>query len=286
MRIIYSLEEIGTIIKEFKQKGQKTGFVPTMGALHDGHISLVKHAKAENDIVVVSIFVNPTQFNDKKDLANYPRMIEKDIALLQSYNVDYIFAPDEQEMYPESDSRMPDNMVFEFGDLDKILEGKYRPGHFNGVAQIVYKFFKFLNPDKAYFGEKDFQQVIIIKHLIKTLNLNIEIVSCPIVRESDGLAMSSRNMLLLPDQRKSAILISRSLRDSLNYIDKLSIAGLKEMVCNNINKDNLLEVEYFEIVNDTTLLPVSSWNDPAGKVGLIAVRIGKIRLIDNIRYNA
>ncbi len=281
MSIIYSQDEISTIIKEIKRKGHTIGFVPTMGALHEGHLSLVKQATPENDNIIVSIFVNPTQFNDKNDLANYPRMIEKDIALLESCKVDFIFAPSDNEMYPE-----PDKKVFEFGGLDKALEGKHRPGHFNGVAQIVYKFFKVLQPDRAYFGEKDFQQIIIIKHLIKTFGLKVEIVPCPIIRESDGLAMSSRNLLLTPVQRKSAALISRFLFESLSKINKLSITDLISMVVNNINNDPQLEVEYFEIVNDNTLKPISSWDDPAGKVGLIAVRVGKIRLIDNIRYNS
>ena len=280
MDIISSVNNLKEIISNIKIKGKTTGFVPTMGALHKGHISLVKQAAADNNVVIASIFVNPTQFNDKNDLANYPRMVDKDISMLEPLKVDYIFTPSVSEMYPGTD-----NMSFDFGDVDKVLEGKHRPGHFNGVAQIVYKFFTLIQPDKAYFGEKDFQQLIIIKQLVQNYKLNIEIVPCTIIREPDGLAMSSRNLLLSSGQRKSAVLISETLNDSLNYVNKFSVDGLKEWVINNINKDPQLDTEYFEIVNDVTLKTVNSWDDSGRKVGLIAVKVGKIRLIDNIRYN-
>ncbi len=280
MYIISSLNDLKKVIGNIKDKGNTIGFVPTMGALHQGHLSLVNRARDENDIIMVSIFVNPTQFNDKTDLANYPRMPDKDAELLNSYKVDYIFLPTEQEMYPE-----PDNMIFNLGGLDRVLEGKYRPGHFNGVAQIVYKFLINIQPDKAYFGEKDFQQLVIIKQLVGSQNLKVDIVSCPIVREPDGLAMSSRNMLLTPEQRKHAVLISKYLVESTQQINTMSVKALKEWVKEKINEDPLLEVEYFEIVNDKTLADIDSWDDNAGKVGLVAVRVGKIRLIDNIRYN-
>ncbi len=281
MRIISSLSELNKSIQEFKGKNQTIGFVPTMGALHDGHISLINKAKLENDVTIVSVFVNPTQFNNKIDLEKYPRTLRKDTTLLKSHKVDVLFAPSEAEMYPH-----PDVRTFEFGNLDKVMEGKYRPGHFNGVAQIVYKLLTAVKPDKAYFGEKDFQQVVIIQHMVRNLHMNVTLVVCPIVREPDGLAMSSRNMLLSPEQHSSATLISKVLSESRKNITSMDPIQLKVWVIQKINQDPNLEVEYFEIVNDSTLMPVESWNDPGGKIGCIAVKIGHIRLIDNIRYNS
>src|SRR5208337_2822025 len=206
MQIISTLNELNTFIVTTKANKQTIGFVPTMGALHDGHLSLIKQAKLSNKVTVVSIFVNPTQFNDPSDFERYPRTLDKDVRILEPIGIDLLFAPSAAEMYPE-----PDHTVFDLGNLDTIMEGQYRKGHFNGVAQIVYKLFKVITPDKAYFGEKDFQQVAIIKQLVKNYQLNVEIVTCPIVREPDGLALSSRNILLSSDQRKSAVHISGTL---------------------------------------------------------------------------
>jgi len=281
MQIISTLNELNTFIVTTKANKQTIGFVPTMGALHDGHLSLIKQAKLSNKVTVVSIFVNPTQFNDPSDFERYPRTLDKDVLILEPIGIDLLFAPSAAEMYPE-----PDHTVFDLGNLDTIMEGQYRKGHFNGVAQIVYKLFKVITPDKAYFGEKDFQQVAIIKQLVKNYQLNVEIVTCPIVREPDGLALSSRNILLSSDQRKSAVHISGTLFKSRTHVPAMSPYQLKSWVIDSINQHPDLEVDYFEIVSDTNLLPIESWDDPAGKVGCIAVRIGAIRLIDNIRYNS
>lgn len=280
MQVVSSLNQLDSILNGYKGQKRSIGFVPTMGALHKGHISLVSCSNCDNDVTVVSIFVNPTQFNDKKDLQNYPRTLEADLKLLDEHEVDIVFTPTESEMYPSPDSR-----VFEFGKLDKTMEGAHRPGHFNGVAQIVSKLLEAVKPDSAYFGEKDFQQLAIIKQLVRQQKLPVRIIPCPIIREPDGLAMSSRNVLLLPNQRKEATLISKTLFESLNLAKKLSTTELKTWVVDNINKSAELKVEYFEIVDDTELLPISSWNEPKEKVGCIAVKVGNIRLIDNIRYN-
>ena len=280
MEILKTISSIKTVIEFLKNKGKTIGFVPTMGALHKGHISLVNYAKAGNDYVVVSIFVNPTQFNDKNDLKNYPRTLDSDAEKLKNAGVDFLFVPTEHEMYPE-----PDTRTFNFGQLDKVMEGKHRPGHFNGVAQIVSKLFDAVMPHKAYFGEKDFQQLAIIQQLAKELNYNIEIVPCPIVRESDGLAMSSRNALLSPAQRMNAALISKTLFESVKMAKTQSLSSLKNWVCTTINENSELEVEYFEIVDDKYLQPITSWEEKNNKVGCIAVKVGKVRLIDNIKYN-
>jgi pantoate--beta-alanine ligase len=281
MEIINSVKEIHDKVEFLKKQGKRVGFVPTMGALHQGHISLVTKSKKENDITVVSIFVNPTQFNDKEDLKNYPRTLSADAKLLEDAGVDLIFAPSETEMYPE-----PDTRIFDFENLDKVMEGAHRPGHFNGVAQIVSKLFDAVNPDNAYFGQKDFQQVAVINNMVKQLGYKLKINPCPIVRESDGLAMSSRNALLNPAQRASAVLISKTLFESLDKAKGLNLKDLKDWVIATINKDSELDVEYFEIVDDTHLIPVQSWDEKSVKIGCIAVKVGKIRLIDNIKYNS
>jgi pantoate--beta-alanine ligase len=281
MKIVNTKSLLADQLNHWKSMGKSIGFVPTMGALHSGHISLVAASKSENDITVVSIFVNPTQFNDKNDLKNYPRTFKEDTSKLEQAGVDLVFAPGEAEMYPE-----PDTRVFNFGNLDQIMEGAHRPGHFNGVAQIVSKFFEAVDPNNAYFGEKDFQQLAIIKQLVKQIGYKVKIVPCPIVRETDGLAMSSRNVLLSAGQRKSAVLISKTLFASKNKINDLTVEDIKKWVIQSINSDSNLEVEYFEIVDDTSLNPVISWNDPGIKVGCVAVKVGKIRLIDNIKYNS
>jgi pantoate--beta-alanine ligase len=281
MEIIESVLAIGNIINSLKREGKSVGFVPTMGALHQGHLSLVKYSKKDNDITVVSIFVNPTQFNDKEDLKNYPRTFDVDSKMLENEGVDYIFAPTESEMYPE-----PDTRIFEFENIDKLMEGAHRPGHFNGVAQIVSKLFDAVKSDRAYFGQKDFQQLAIIKQMVHKLNYNISIVACPIIREVDGLAMSSRNSLLSDDQRKNAPFISKVLFESIEKSKELNIQELKTWVINKVNTNPFLQVEYFEIVDDTFLIPSKSWDELTAKVGCIAVKVGKIRLIDNIKYNS
>lgn len=280
MQIVNSLNQLDSILNGYSNQKSSIGFVPTMGALHKGHISLVSQSNRENEITVVSIFVNPTQFNDKKDLQNYPRTLEGDLSLLDQHEVDVVFTPSEAEMYPE-----PDTRKFEFDNLDKTMEGAHRPGHFNGVAQIVSKLLMAVKPDKAYFGEKDFQQLAIIKQLVRKQGLPVQIVPCPIIREPDGLAMSSRNVLLLPNQRKEASLISKILFESQKITARYNVKELRAWVVDAINKSPELNVEYFEIVDDTDLLPVSSWNEPKAKVGCIAVKVGNIRLIDNVRYN-
>ncbi|NOU60869.1 pantoate--beta-alanine ligase [Marinifilum caeruleilacunae] len=279
MEIIKLVAETKAKISKFKEEGKSIGFVPTMGALHDGHLSLTAKSVDENDITVVSIFVNPTQFNNPNDLKTYPRCIEEDLDKLSKYNPDLIFIPEVEEMYPE-----PDTRVFDFGKLDQVMEGKNRPGHFNGVAQVVSKLFDIVTPDNAYFGQKDFQQVAVIKQMVKDLKLNVNIVPCPIIREEDGLAMSSRNLLLEVEQRKNASKISETLFKACNLAADLSVNELKAWVVDEINKNPYLSVEYFEIVDDTYLQPVKSWDENNVKVGCITVQVGKIRLIDNITF--
>jgi pantoate--beta-alanine ligase len=280
MKVFVQAKDLNNSLKVIKNQGNSIGFVPTMGALHLGHISLVKKATSENKITVASIFVNPTQFNDKQDLLNYPRTLEKDLEILERNGCDFVFTPTEEEMYPE-----PDTRIFNFGLLEQVMEGKHRPGHFNGVGQIVSKLFQVVPATRAYFGEKDFQQVAIIKKLVTMLKLDIEIVSCPILREPDGLAMSSRNTLLNAVQRAHAPFIFQTLQQSLKKKTALSVNDLKNWVISTVDSDSELKTEYFDIVNDLTFDSVASWNTSGGKVGCIAVRVGKIRLIDNIRYN-
>jgi pantoate--beta-alanine ligase len=279
MEIIDSKKILQNKLKDFKEQGNSIGFVPTMGALHEGHLSLIKRSNKENDITVVSIFVNPTQFNDQEDYKRYPRIISDDLKRLESVKCDFLFTPTKVEMYPEEDKR-----EFDFGNIDKIMEGAHRPGHFRGVALIVSKLFEIVYPHKAYFGEKDFQQVAIIKHLTKQLGFNIEIIPCPIVREKDGLAMSSRNTLLSVDQRKIVPLISQTLFESVNKMKLLSLTETKEWVIRKINENQLLEVEYFEIVDSETLESIKEWDQSKNIRACIAVHVGNIRLIDNIRF--
>jgi pantoate--beta-alanine ligase len=240
---------------------------------------LVEIAGHQTNYVVVSIFVNPTQFNDKNDLLRYPRDLQKDLDLLDNSDCQLVFAPEVEEIYPE-----PDTRKFYFGALEHVMEGKFRPGHFNGVAQVVSRLFDIVQPDKAFFGQKDFQQLAIIQEMVRNLELQINIVPCPIIREADGLAMSSRNMLLSPEQRNAAVHISETLLKAQNKIGELSVEDLCKWVVETINENSHLNTEYFEIVNERTLLPVLSWNDNCNKVGCIAVHCGKIRLIDNMKF--
>lgn len=257
----------------------QVGFVPTMGALHLGHLSLVERAAGENPVVVVSIFVNPTQFNDPDDLKRYPRNLEADLQLLSDTGCSIVFAPAPEEIYPE-----PDTRKFDFGSLERVMEGKHRPGHFNGVAQVVSRLFDIVKPARAYFGLKDFQQLAIINAMVKQLSLPVDIVACDIVREKSGLAMSSRNELLTPEQRKEAALIYDTLTRAVQLAGEKSVQELEEWVTVTINNSESLNVEYFEVVDNESLQHVHSWQEKGGKTGCIAVFCGKIRLIDNIRF--
>ena len=275
MEIIYTLNKLTEKLSQLRRKGL-IGFVPTMGALHQGHISLVQRAASENDTVVVSIFVNPTQFNDKKDLERYPRNLEADIKLLNDQGCHVVFAPGVDEVYPE-----PDNRIFDFGHMDKVMEGKFRPGHFNGVAQVVSRLFDMVKPDRAYFGLKDFQQLAIIQNMVQQLQLAVEIVPCPIVRESNGLAMSSRNELLTKDERDNAALIYKMLSISDEWRNTRSLYEVEQSISAGINENPYLETEYVEIVDEDTLEHVTDWHQPGRKVVCVAVWCGKVRLIDN-----
>jgi pantoate--beta-alanine ligase len=278
MKIIRHISELRELLLLARQDKRNIGFVPTMGALHEGHISLVKRCIIENEVCVVSIFVNPTQFNDKSDLWKYPRTLEADTRLLAESGCDIVFAPDEKEMYPETDTR-----VFDFGPLEQVMEGAHRPGHFNGVAQIVSKLFDVVQPNRAYFGEKDYQQIAIIHEMARQLAYNqIEIVTCPILREASGLAFSSRNTRLTEEQRVEAAKIYRTLFKARELTSKQTVQELKEWVITTINASPDLQVEYFDVVNGKTLQPISSWEDTDCIMGCIAVFCGKIRLIDNI----
>lgn len=274
------IEKIADLQAYIKRKNVKSvGFVPTMGALHDGHISLVKRCVSENDLCVVSVFVNPTQFNDKSDLERYPRTPEADQAMLEAAGCDIAFMPTVQEMYPEEDTRQ-----FHFGSIETVMEGKYRPGHFNGVAQIVSKLFDAVLPHKAYFGEKDFQQVAIIREMVRQLNSPVEIIACPIIREESGLARSSRNTLLTEEQRKKAALIAQVLTKSTTFAQTNTVAQTIQWVNEQFLHDEEFKMDYYEIVDGNTLQPISNWNDSDFVVGCIAIYLGKIRLIDNIHY--
>lgn len=280
MKIVSKKKDLINLLEPCWKGPEKIGLVPTMGALHRGHLSLILKALQENSYVLVSIFVNPTQFNDSEDLYNYPRKNSEDLAILKDLlrHEDIVFIPEEAEMYPERDIRR-----FDFGHLDKIMEGAHRPGHFNGVAQIVSKLFDLIKPDFAYFGEKDLQQLIILKKLTDITGSNTAIISCPIIRENDGLAMSSRNQLLSKTERKEAANISQALFDAAKLKKQLSPIKLRESIINRINSNPELEVEYFEIVDGFELKPVSSWESSPLIYGCIAVKLGSIRLIDNYK---
>ena len=279
MKLIHAIKELREELQRAEAAGKTVGLVPTMGALHAGHASLVARSVKENDVTVVSVFVNPTQFNDKEDLAKYPRTLEADCALLEKMGTTLVFAPSVEEIYPE-----PDTRVFSFAPLDTVMEGKYRPGHFNGVAQIVSKLFEMVCPDRAYFGEKDFQQLAIIRALVKQQGYAIDIVGCPIVREADGLALSSRNARLSVEERERALGISRTLFASREFAKEHSLVDTKVFVENAIAKADGLRLEYFEVVDGNTLQPVAAWDDADFIVGCITVFCGEVRLIDNIKY--
>ncbi len=279
MEIIKTVAELKDRLNDYRKGGKSVGFVPTMGALHKGHGELVNYSVKENDITVVSIFVNPTQFNNSNDLNLYPRTPERDYDLLEALRTDIIFTPSVNEIYP-----VPDKRVFDFGRLDKVLEGEYRAGHFNGVAQVVSKLFSFVMPDKAYFGEKDFQQLAIVKQMVKQLNMTVEIIGIPIVREQSGLAMSSRNQRLTEEEKVTASAIYRVLKESVSMITEYSPEIISSRVVEELNSIPGLRVEYFSIVDSVSLETVTSWNSAESIVGCIAVFCGEVRLIDNIRY--
>ena len=279
MKLVHTIQELRAELDIQRKAGKKIGFVPTMGALHEGHASLVRRAVAENDVVVVSDFVNPTQFNDKNDLLKYPRTLEADCELLEKEGAAYVFAPSVEEVYPEPDTRQ-----FSYAPLDTVMEGKYRPGHFNGVCQVVSKLFMMVEPDKAYFGEKDFQQLAIIREMVKQMNFSLEIVGCPIVREADGLALSSRNARLSEEERLQALSISKTLFQSKEYAATHTVEETQKFVEEGIAAAEGLELEYFELVDGTTLQKISTWDETNYAVGCITVYCGEVRLIDNIKY--
>ena len=279
MKIIRTIKDLQTELSELKAQGKKVGLVPTMGALHAGHASLVKRSVNENDVTVVSVFVNPTQFNDKNDLVKYPRTLDADCKLLESCGVTFVFAPSVEEIYPEPDTRR-----FSYAPLDTVMEGAFRPGHFNGVCQIVSKLFDIVKPHCAYFGEKDFQQLAIIREMVRQMKFDLEIVGCPIVREEDGLALSSRNARLSAEERENALNISRTLFKSRTFATTHSVSETQKMVEDAIAAAPGLRLEYFEIVDGNTLQKVGDWNDTSYVVGCITVFCGEVRLIDNIKY--
>lgn len=285
MQVISTKQEIIRQVEACIRQGKTIGFVPTMGALHAGHAALVQRAVAENDVCVVSVFVNPTQFNNAEDLLKYPRNLAKDAELLESIGVHFVFAPTPEEMY--SADEMNSTFSFDFCGLDQVMEGKMRPGHFNGVVQVVSRLFDIVRPTRAYFGEKDFQQLAIIQHMVLRSSLSerykdLTIIPCPIVREESGLAMSSRNERLSDEQRTTAVAISQTLFQSVEWAKTMSVAQVQQQVIDTINAVPGLEVEYYEIVDKTTLLPTTTF---ANAIGCVTVYCGPVRLIDNIQYS-
>ena len=281
MQLVKTIAALEAALASARAEGRQVGLVPTMGALHEGHASLVRRSVEENDLTVVSVFVNPTQFNDPKDLETYPRTPEADARLLESFGADIMFAPTPEEVYPE-----PDTRIFSYPPVTEVMEGPRRPGHFNGVCQVVSKLFMFVRPQRAYFGEKDFQQIAVIRAMEADLQLGVEIVACPIVRENDGLALSSRNALLTADERELAVNISRILFYSIAYAHSHSVGETHDMVVAALNALEGLEVEYFEIVDAHTLQAVKDWDDAEEVQGCITVYCGHrpVRLIDNVKY--
>ena len=283
MEIISTIKFLREAVSNAKTQGKTIGLVPTMGALHAGHVSLINRAREECDFVIVSIFINPTQFNNKNDFLTYPQTVEADCEKLIECGVDIAFVPSVEEIYPE-----PDTRTFELGEVAEVMEGKMRPGHFNGVAQIVSKLFDYCLPDRAYFGEKDFQQIAVIKKMSELIGFKGKIVECPICREVDGLAMSSRNMRLNADQRMKAPVIYETLSAAADLANQgIDIPSIRELVETEINNVDGMEVEYFDIVDADTLREIESWDQsgPKGAIGCIAVWLGDVRLIDNIKFS-
>ncbi len=279
MEKITTVKELRQRLDEARNQGKTIGLVPTMGALHQGHISLIERARKENDVVVVSIFVNPTQFNNAEDLRTYPRTVEADCEKLEAAGVDFALVPSVEEMYPE-----PDTRVFDLGPVAEVMEGPMRPGHFNGVAQIVSKLFGIVRPTRAYFGEKDFQQIAVIRRMVELEGFDLEIVPCPIKRHDDGLAMSSRNVRLTPEQREIAPVIYRTLKSSVDWAKNHTVEETKRYVIDEVNSFPHMQVEYYEIVDGITMQPITDWNQSKCPAGCITCYCGDVRLIDNIKY--
>ena len=278
MEVFNFIVDIQRFVEEKHKLGLKVGFVPTMGALHEGHLSLINRAKNDNDIVVSSVFVNPIQFNNPTDLEKYPRTPELDIEKLKNAGCDAVFMPSVEEMYPE---KVDDH--YDFGDLERVMEGACRPGHFNGVAIVVRKLFEIVNPDKAYFGEKDFQQLAIIKKMVCNLNMGLEIVPCPIIRENDGLAMSSRNVRLNEEERAIAPKIFATLNDAVSKKDSMSPAEMREYALAKYAEIKEFDVEYVEITDEINLQSINNWNECEHARIFVALQLGPVRLIDNVR---
>lgn len=284
MQIITTKSELTRQSAACLRQGKTIGFVPTMGALHEGHASLIRRACSENEVCFVSVFVNPTQFNNAEDLQKYPRTLEKDAQLLESLGVHFVFAPTPEEMYSAEEMAIP--FVFDFDGLDKVMEGKMRPGHFNGVVQVVSRLFELVRPTRAYFGEKDFQQLAIIRYMVERSAMapqfqGIQIIGCPIVREPSGLAMSSRNERLSAAEKQTAVAISQALISSLEWAKSADVATVQQRVIDTINSIEGLEVEYYDIVDKDTLQSTDKWQNA---VGCVTVFCGSVRLIDNIQY--
>lgn len=284
MQVLTTKENLIRQVEACLRQNKTIGLVPTMGALHQGHAALVRRSVAENDVCVVSVFVNPTQFNNKEDLQKYPRTLEKDVELLTQLGVHFVFAPSPEEMY--SAEEMNTQFSFDFNGLDKVMEGKMRPGHFNGVVQVVSRLFELVRPTRAYFGEKDFQQLAIIHHMVerstmKTNFTDLKIIDCPIVREESGLALSSRNQRLSEEEKSIALNISKTLFASLEWAKISSVPEVEKRVIDTINAIPGLDVEYYEIVDKTTLQPTNTFQNA---IGCITVYCGPVRLIDNIQY--
>ena len=281
IKVFNKIVDLQNQLFEDRKQGKEIGFVPTMGALHEGHASLVRRSVKENAITVVSVFVNPTQFNDKNDLKNYPRTLEADCELLEKCGADYVLAPSVEEMYPEPDTRQ-----FEYPPVSTVMEGAHRPGHFNGVCQVVSRLFYIVKPTRAYFGEKDWQQIAVVKAMVRHLGISVQIVECEIVRDEDGLAKSSRNTLLSADERAIAPNIYKALKASVKYAENHTLKETHDKVVDDINKVDGLDVEYFSIVDGNTLQDIENWEDSPYVVGCITVYCGKtpIRLIDHIKY--
>jgi len=281
MKVISKIAELQNALFDERKAGKSIGLVPTMGALHAGHASLVERSVKENDVTVVSVFLNPTQFNDKGDLDRYPRTLDADCALLEKVGADYVLAPSVEEMYP-----VPDTRQFEFPPVSTVMEGAKRPGHFNGVCQVVSKLFSYVEPDRAYFGEKDFQQIAVIRRMVDDLGFKLQIVPCPVVREESGLAMSSRNTLLTPEEHRAAAHIYHVLEWSLSFAKDHTVDETQQFVVDCINAHPQLEVEYYSIVDADSLADVHAWDEAAAIVGCITVYCGTkpIRLIDHIHY--
>lgn len=280
MEVIRTIKGLEEALAPLRAQGSSIGLVPTMGALHPGHLSLVERARAENDVVIVSVFVNPTQFNNKEDLATYPRTEAQDCELLKKAGVDYVFMPSVDEIYP-----IPDTRIFDLGPVAEVMEGAMRPGHFNGVAQIVSKLFAFTKPTRAYFGEKDFQQIAVIRKMVELEGFDLQIVPCPIKREEDGLAMSSRNVRLTPEQRQIAPVIHRALASSVEWAKDHDVADTIKYVVDEINSFPHMEVEYYQIVDGDNMQPITDWSQSKNPVGCVTAYCGNVRLIDNIKYS-